>query len=391
MKVLAIHNVLWAHYKARIFVGLYKALQERNVNFFVIQIAYSERNRWALKTDMSIHTYPYEVLFPNIASEDINLFRRIKRLISSIKVQKPDIIYLNGYYDAAYWFVVAYCKLKDIRLVLDFESNEISKRRVWWKEYMKQIFLHQCDAVVCLGEKSSEYAIKLKVSPAKILSKKNVGVDNDALLKIFERELSHRELRKKELGLPLYNFIYAGRFIERKNLAQLIIAFHGAQTISENGGDWGLILSGEGDQKSQLMQIISTLKNSSVYFLEPCEWYEVPIRYTLSDVAVLPSTFEPFGFLVNEAMVYSMPVLVSDRCGSAADLVIENHNGFVFDPYNENELKDKLVMLMSKTEQFKELGANGKQMIDEWAPDIIVNELIQSFLKVKTSVNEHHL
>ena len=317
MKILAIHNILWAHYKARIFLGLHQGLAEKNIDFFVLQMAYSERSRWALKADLSIHKYPYQVLFPDKAVEEIRPFERIEKLISAVRKHKPDIIYLNGYYDLAYWFVVIHCKLNNIRLVVDSESNEISRKRIWWKEYLKTLFLSQCDGVVCLGKKAAEYVVKLKVNPEKILSRKNVGVDNDALLEIFKKELPYREQRKKELNLPLYNFLYAGRFVERKNLDRLIKTFNTAQQIAVNGKDWGLILSGGGEQKKHLTQLVSDLRNSSVFFLEPCEWYEVPIRYTISDVAVLPSTFEPFGFLTNEAMVYSMPVLVSERCGSA--------------------------------------------------------------------------
>jgi glycosyltransferase involved in cell wall biosynthesis len=391
MKILAIHNTLWAHYKAKVFVGLSKSLSKINIDFYVIQIAYSERKRWALKTDLSIHSYPYEILFPDVALEDIHPAKKIASLVKAVKKHNPDIVYLNGYYDVSYWFVVAYCKLNNIRLILDFESNEISKQRVWWKEYMKKLFLQQCDGLVCLGQKSADYAIKLNVDPTKILSKKSVGVDNDDLLRIFEREFPYRDERKKELGLPLYNFIYAGQFIERKNLTRLIKAFHKAQKVSKNGKDWGVILSGEGEQKHDLIQTISTLGNLSICFLDPCEWYEVPIRYTMSDVAVLPSTFEPFGFLTNEAMVYSMPVLISNRCGSAADLVVENYNGFQFNPYDDDELTNKLLMVMNQPNRFKELGANGKLIINEWAPEIIINELIRSFLKIKNPANGNEL
>jgi hypothetical protein len=66
----------------------------------------------------------------------------------------------------------------------------------------------------------------------------------------------------------------------------------------------------------------------------------------------------------------------------AADLVIEDYNGFQFDPFDEEHFCEKLLLLMNSTERFKELGENGRKIIDQWAPDIIVNELIQSFQKV---------
>jgi glycosyltransferase involved in cell wall biosynthesis len=385
MKILAIHNILWSHYKARIFTGLHSRLQKTGVDFYVLQLAYSELSRIQLKTDLSIHSYPYQVLFPDKAIEHIQNGEKIRKLLSAVSNYKPDIVYLNGYYDPAYWFVLTYCKINKVGVVLDFESSEISRRRVWWKETLKRVFLSQCDGVVCLGRKAADYALKLNVKPERIMSTKNVGVDNDGLLEIFTREFPQRDIRKAELGLPPYNFLYAGRFVVRKNLDMFIRAFHNAQEKSANGAEWGLILSGEGDQKQHLQEVIASTGSNAVQFMEPCEWYEVPIRYTLADVAVLPSTFEPFGFVTNEAMVYSMPVLVSERCGSAADLVTDGLNGFQFDPYDQAAFTEKLTWFMDHPEKFAGMGKYGKAVIDEWAPDIIVNELIQSFQKVSAN------
>ncbi|WP_353721368.1 glycosyltransferase family 4 protein [Dyadobacter sp. 676] len=209
-----------------------------------------------------------------------------------------------------------------------------------------------------------------------------MGVDNDALLEIFTRELPLRARRKAEMGLPPRNFLYAGRFVERKNLDMLIRAFHEAKSLAVQGNDWGLILSGEGNQKARLQELVRSLGCDSVHWMDSCEWYEVPIRYTLADVAVLPSTFEPFGFVTNEAMVYSMPVLVSERCGSAHDLVIDGLNGFRFDPFNQSSFTSKLLWFMDHPQKFSQMGVNGKAIIDQWAPDAVTEELISSFHKV---------
>lgn len=382
MKILAIHNILWSHYKAKIFTELHQRLQGEGTDFFVLQLAYSELSRLGLKTDLSIHTYPYEVLFPDKAIEHVGHVEKSRKLLAALRHHRPDIVYLNGYYDPSYWVVMCYCKIQDIKIVLDFESSEISKNRVWWKEALKKSVLHRLDGLVCLGQKAADYAMKLGVPQERILSIKNVGVDNDALLDIYNKELSYRDQRKAEMQLPRYNFLYAGRFVERKNLDRFIRAFHESKEISVNGHQWGLILSGEGHQKPQLQELIRTLECTSVTWMEPCEWYEVPIRYTLADVAVLPSTFEPFGFVTNEAMVYSMPVLVSERCGSSHDLVKDGRNGFRFDPFSQPRFVEKLVWFMDHPEQFPQMGANGKAIIDQWSPDIIAEELIQSFHKV---------
>jgi glycosyltransferase involved in cell wall biosynthesis len=57
---------------------------------------------------------------------------------------------------------------------------------------------------------------------------------------------------------------------------------------------------------------------------------------------VLPSRQEPWGLVVNEALAAGLPVIVSNRCGCASDLVANGVNGFVFDVDREEQLTDSL-------------------------------------------------
>ena len=132
----------------------------------------------------------------------------------------------------------------------------------------------------------------------------------------------------------------------------MINAFADICVKDEKVKEWGLILSGDGTEKEVLKRLVADQKIERVYFLPSCEWYEVPARYALADVAVLPSLFEPFGFLVNEALVYGMPVIVSERCGSAIDLIKNGENGFTFNPNSREDLEDKLLKIVYLSNQF---------------------------------------
>jgi glycosyltransferase involved in cell wall biosynthesis len=59
------------------------------------------------------------------------------------------------------------------------------------------------------------------------------------------------------------------------------------------------------------------------------------------------SVEEQWGLVVNEALAAGLPVLVSNRCGCYADLLIEGSNGFGFDPTDVALLTSLMVRMHS--------------------------------------------
>jgi glycosyltransferase involved in cell wall biosynthesis len=71
---------------------------------------------------------------------------------------------------------------------------------------------------------------------------------------------------------------------------------------------------------------------------------------------------------VNEALASALPVILSDRCGCAPELV--NGNGFTFDPTNEGELTARLLNMASLSdEERKQLGDNSHRIAANFAPE----------------------
>jgi glycosyltransferase involved in cell wall biosynthesis len=73
--------------------------------------------------------------------------------------------------------------------------------------------------------------------------------------------------------------------------------------------------------------------------------------------------------VVNEAMASGLPVLVSNRCGCASDLVQDGKNGFTFDPYDIEQLAGHMQqMSRMETETRKAMGHVSERIIADWGP-----------------------
>ncbi len=83
---------------------------------------------------------------------------------------------------------------------------------------------------------------------------------------------------------------------------------------------------------------------------------------------MLPSESEPFGVVVNEAMLCGCAVVVSDRVGAGFDLVREGETGFVFPAGDVANLAAVLQVAMDDRKGLRDMGEHGRRRMANWSP-----------------------
>jgi len=191
-------------------------------------------------------------------------------------------------------------------------------------------------------------------------------------------------------------FLASARFIEKKNLPRLIEAYaryreksgklkteklkagklglevSACQQVSLSASSpWPLVLLGDGPLSSDLRRLISGLSLVDFVHLPGFKQYpELPAYYANAGAFIHASTTEQWGLVVNEAMASGLPVLVSNRCGCAKDLVQEGVNGFTFDPYNVEQLANLMVQISAfQIVRLSAFGAESARIIANWGPE----------------------
>jgi glycosyltransferase involved in cell wall biosynthesis len=97
----------------------------------------------------------------------------------------------------------------------------------------------------------------------------------------------------------------------------------------------------------------------------------LPRAYAVADVFVLPSKLhETWGLVVNEAMNFSLPVVVSEKVGSAVDLVIPGANGYVVSADDVSELAGALEKLVRDQPLRESFGRRSAQIISQWSYEL---------------------
>jgi glycosyltransferase involved in cell wall biosynthesis len=108
------------------------------------------------------------------------------------------------------------------------------------------------------------------------------------------------------------------------------------------------------------------------------QYPDLPAYYGLASAFIHASTTEQWGLVVNEAMASGLPVLVSNRCGCAPDLVQERVNGFTFDPLDVEQLARLMVQLSSGLVDLRRMGDASRKIITDWGPERFASGLRQA-------------
>ena len=114
----------------------------------------------------------------------------------------------------------------------------------------------------------------------------------------------------------------------------------------------------------------------------------MPAIYRAADLFVLPSEYEPFGVVVNEAMLCSCPVAVSDCVGAARDLIAPGRNGFVFPCGDVVALAAILRENLPDRVRLKHLGEAARKRMETWSPREYIRALVSA---IEQAVNRRQM
>ena len=308
--------------------------------------------------------YPLETLFPDADSEDQPASLVRQRVFAALDRVNPRVVVVPGWAGSLASAALSWCQSRGVPAIGMSESQAIDEPRSIGKEFIKRQIVRLFSSALVGSTPHVDYITQLGMPHDRIFLGYD-AVDNRYFRENAEKLKSEtlKEETRRKYGLPEKFFLASARFVEKKNLPRLLQAYalyrQNAETrkskstsprpspqSGEGGVPWSLVLLGDGSLKSDLCRLISDLSLQHSVLLPGFKQYdELPVYYGLASAFVHASTTEQWGLVVNEAMASGLPVLVSNRCGCAPDLVQEGVNGFTFDPYNVEQLAQLMLKL----------------------------------------------
>jgi poly(glycerol-phosphate) alpha-glucosyltransferase len=163
-------------------------------------------------------------------------------------------------------------------------------------------------------------------------------------------------------------FFFCGQMIARKGVDVLFAAFD-ELVKNERACGARLLLVGREAELPQMLRTLSTETRARIEYAGFQAPEELPRFFAKADVFVLPSRYDGWGVVVNQALGAGLPILVSDAVGAGCDLVEENVNGAIFETGNAASLLEKMRRFLAEPELLARWGASSRCKAAEWTPE----------------------
>jgi glycosyltransferase involved in cell wall biosynthesis len=284
-------------------------------------------------------------------------------LQSAVHEWKPDVIVVSGWLNRAYRRMPALAARPGRRFFMTMDMP--------WRGTLKQqigrvvlgAYCRRFDMVVTTGERSWQYAKRLGV-PENRIARGLYGVDHAAFAGILDVRIGETIWPRR--------FLFAGRYAPEKGLDLLVNAYR--EYRGRVSDPWPLTCCGQGPLRDRLRGI-EGLEDRG--FVQPSELHDIMAS---SGAFILPSLFDPWPLALAEACSAGLPVIASNACGSAVELIRDGYSGFMF-PTGDREGLVRALCRVHASPQLPEIGRRAREYAaaysaEEWARrwrELIVN------------------
>ena len=368
---------MWARYKGAIFSKIFALHASYKLNVEFIHVAEMSDKRAAFgPIDLSYHSYPHKVLF-KASSDHIPAYKLALALVGDILRHKSELVVIPGYHRFEYWAMLLVCMALGRKRAVFCDSTAMDNPKTRFKEMAKAFFFRHCHGFFCYGTRSKEYIQSYGIDHRLIFSPCQAAAlphDYDAGV-IFKKYQANGQ-RDRESP----TFLFVGRLSQEKGLEDLLAAF---RQIHERMPKAKLLLAGPGKDKDHLQgQAAAWGLAESIGFLGNQSPDQIGEMLETSTAMVLPSHREPWGLVVNEALSYGCPVVVSDVCGCIPELVLDGRTGYVFPARDVRALCEAMFRAVLLNDDRLGTAARCLDVISQYTPERAAQEILKGCSQV---------
>lgn len=284
----------------------------------------------------------------------------------------------TGYIRASFWITYFASKLSRSAFLFGTDATTLTPLdRRMWKRPVKRFFwplLYRLASQAIAPSTGTQELLRSLSIPGERISLIPYVVDND-WWQARSAEVDRSAVRASWRATPETPVVlFCAKLQPWKRPLDLVQAFAKAGVANAL-----LLLAGEGPLKEELQAETARLGISDrVRFLGFVNQTQLPALYTAADVMVLPSEYDAFGVVVNEAMLCGCPVVASNSVGAGRDLIAPVNPSFIYPCGDVDTLSALLRRVLSDRSVLAEFRIAAAERMKSWSPREHIAALVEA-------------
>lgn len=208
-----------------------------------------------------------------------------------------------------------------------------------------------------------------------------VGLDLDNIVKRDESIYNHKFVKQLTDNKKNSKYLlYVGVLEERRNTKFLIKLF-GA--VHAEKPECKLVMVGKGNDEyvNECLALIDEMGlKDFVIYEKSLEQKYLKAVYEISDVFLLPSSYEIFGMVLLEAMYFGLPAFTTYNGGSS--MLMNKDNGFVIDELDVEKWKTGVLSVLDDSALYDKISQNATKTIENgYTWDALADKVLEVYKK----------
>lgn len=270
---------------------------------------------------------------------------------SLVLAHKPDIVVIPGWFHAPYVALARGPELSHAKFIMTMDTPRRDTLRQRLGRFKIAWLINRLSRIFVAGERAWQLA-KVLGAPETKIRRGMYGVDYAALSPLLEQRLNQPG------GWPR-KFLFTGRYVEDKAIDILMDGY--ARYRARSRDPWPLTCCGAGP----LAHLLTGREGvTNLGFVQPSDQHRIMAEH---GVFVLPSRYDPWPLAIVEAAAAGLPVVHSEACGSAVEVVRNYHSGRGIATGDVDALADALLWCDSHADESPEMGRHAQPLAEPYS------------------------
>ena len=319
-------------------------------------------------------------------AEDAGLFGRLASELSIVVHLWRghfDAVFIHSYATRLSLLAYVGALLSGTPVLLRTESEQLRPRPAWInvvKMLLLKPLLAMTAAVLVIGEANRRFYDGLGVRRERHFFTP-YSVDNAFFMRERRGADPARANRRRAHGWSEDVVVvgFSGKLVPGKGVDVLIDAI---AILQRDGLAAGLLVIGDGPERATLEERVRARGLKWTAFDGFRNQSELALSYVCLDIFVLPSRSETWGLVLNEAMIFGLPVIATDRTGAALDVIEAGANGHVVPVDDAGALADALRTLVTSPARRLEFGRRSEAIVRRYSYNACVKGILHALVHV---------